>query len=545
MKRVVAYCRYSSEKQRDGYSIEAQQRAITEYCTRNQMHINEWYIDEAKSGTNDNRPSFQKMIKDSKSKKFEAVVIHKLDRFSRDRYDSIIYRKKLKDNGVKIISVLENISDDNPEDLILLSVLESMAEYYSRNLSREVTKGMTVAAKKGQFTGGSVPYGYDLNKEIHMLEINENEAQVVKFIFESFINGVKMKEIANILTRKGVKSKQGKFFQAPIIRRILESETYLGVKLYNTYKRTQSKNEQKPLIRVENAHPSIISVEIFMKAQDKLEENKRNSSKYIDVREHHGHTYLLSGLVYCGYDGDKLTGKACKRYNRAKTEFKRYYYYACKHHLKVGDSCPLKELNENKLDSIVVGTILDHALSDENIKFYASEMIKLINNKKIKTDKVEIKHTPCEINKLIANLKAKEVKLLDLYLDGALEKSDYIYKKKNIESDIEGLNLELEETINKKDKPTELNIEVLELALKLFKKDIIQNVETVKRNIRSLVHKVIVTNENIEVYLNFPAEQIKSSRSVSLVDHIKLYTNIPTYLLNQSNLDIQFFLRQV
>ena len=129
---VVAYCRYSSENQRDGYSIEAQKKAISDYCNRMNYTILRFYIDEAKTGMNDNREEFQAMIADSSSKEFSAVIVHKLDRFSRDRYNSVFYRKKLKDNGVKLLSVLENIDDDNPEDLILLSVLEGMADYYSK-----------------------------------------------------------------------------------------------------------------------------------------------------------------------------------------------------------------------------------------------------------------------------------------------------------------------------------------------------------------------------------------------------------------------------
>ena len=105
--KVVAYCRYSSENQRDGYSIEAQMRAINDFCKKEGHELINTYIDEARSGTSDNREAFQQMIEDSSKKVFGAIVVHKLDRFARDRYDSAIYKKKLKDNGVRLISVLK------------------------------------------------------------------------------------------------------------------------------------------------------------------------------------------------------------------------------------------------------------------------------------------------------------------------------------------------------------------------------------------------------------------------------------------------------
>ena len=192
---VVAYCRYSSENQRDGYSIEAQKKAISDYCNRMNYTILRFYIDEAKTGMNDNREEFQAMIADSSSKDFSAVIVHKLDRFSRDRYNSVFYRKKLKDNGVKLLSVLENIDDDNPEDLILLSVLEGMADYYSKNLSREVKKGMNEAARNGLSTGGIPPFGYRINKETKKLEIIPERAEIVRTMFEMYAKGYNLIDI--------------------------------------------------------------------------------------------------------------------------------------------------------------------------------------------------------------------------------------------------------------------------------------------------------------------------------------------------------------
>ena len=130
--------RFSSDNQRSE-STDAQVRAMKEYCKRKNIEIVDIYVDEAKSATTDKRPAFQQMIADSSKRIFDAVIVHKLDRFARNRYDSAFYKRELKKNGVSLYSVLENL-DDSPESIILESVLEGMSEYYSQNLSRETKK---------------------------------------------------------------------------------------------------------------------------------------------------------------------------------------------------------------------------------------------------------------------------------------------------------------------------------------------------------------------------------------------------------------------
>ena len=138
--RVAQYARFSSDNQRTE-SIDAQLRAMNQFCKQQHWQVVATYTDEARSATTDNRPQFQQMIADSGKGIFDIVLVHKLDRFSRDRYDSAIYKKRLKKNNVQLCSVLERI-DDSPESIMMESVLEGMAEYYSRNLGREVMKGM-------------------------------------------------------------------------------------------------------------------------------------------------------------------------------------------------------------------------------------------------------------------------------------------------------------------------------------------------------------------------------------------------------------------
>ena len=124
--KVALYARFSSDNQRSE-SIDAQVRAMSNFCKQNHWQIVATYTDEARSATTDNRPQFQQMISDSSKGIFEIVLVHKLDRFSRDRYDSAIYKKRLKKNNVRLCSVLERM-DDSPESIMMESVLEGMAD---------------------------------------------------------------------------------------------------------------------------------------------------------------------------------------------------------------------------------------------------------------------------------------------------------------------------------------------------------------------------------------------------------------------------------
>ena len=187
--RVVGYARYSSELQREE-SIEAQEREIREYCDRNGYILLRFYEDRALSGKTADRKEFQEMIYDSKSGDFDAVVVHKLDRFSRSQLDTLTYQCILEENNVKLLSVLENL-DNSPESKLLQAVMAGISEYYIGNLAREVEKGKKENAYKGNHVGGIPPLGYDVDKTTKKLVINETEALAVKKIYQMILYVIK------------------------------------------------------------------------------------------------------------------------------------------------------------------------------------------------------------------------------------------------------------------------------------------------------------------------------------------------------------------
>ena len=177
MVNVVIYARFSSHSQTE-QSIEGQLKECYEFAKRNDYNVIAEYIDRALTGTTDKRPEFLRMIEDSKKKAFKYVLVYQLDRFARNRYDSATYKAKLKKNGVRVLSAKENITED-ASGILVEGVLESMAEYYSVELSQKIKRGIEVSASKCQFFGGAIPLGYYIDQDKHY-QINDNEAIFVR-----------------------------------------------------------------------------------------------------------------------------------------------------------------------------------------------------------------------------------------------------------------------------------------------------------------------------------------------------------------------------
>ena len=222
---AVIYTRYSTDSQREE-SIEGQIRECTAYAEKNGFTVAKHYIDRAISAKTDNRPQFQQMIKDSDKKLFDIVLVWKLDRFARNRYDSARYKTQLKKNGVKLVSATEIISE-GPEGIILESVLEGYAEYYSADLSEKVIRGMTENALKGKFTGGAIPFGYTINAD-RRFEIDPLTAPFVAETFQRYNDGQTMREIRDWLNEKGIKNQRGGLMTFNTIQHMLNNRRYIG-----------------------------------------------------------------------------------------------------------------------------------------------------------------------------------------------------------------------------------------------------------------------------------------------------------------------------
>ncbi len=486
MFKAAVYARYSSDNQREE-SIDAQLRHIKEYCQRNNMQIVKIYTDEARSATTDDRPSFIQMIKDSELGLFDAVIVHKLDRFSRDRYDSAFYKRQLKKNGVRLISVLEPL-DDSPESIILESVLEGMAEYYSRNLAREVMKGMKETALQCKHTGGRPPLGYDVANDKTYI-INEHEARIVRTIFEMYATGKGYSEIINKLNQEGHKTQTGRPFGKNSIHDILKNEKYRGVYIFNRTERKingkrnhrKSKSEDE-IIRIEGGMPRIIDDETWRVVQERMKKNKRRTAAY-KAKE----IYLLSGLIYCGKCGGAMVGNR-RHSGRNKT---LYVTYECSTRKRTKE-CDMKDIGKDFVENAVIERLEKNVFSPEaierlvvKISEYAASQSKEINRDiKLSTDQLAGVQT--EINNIVNAIAA------GMFHQSMKEKMDELETKKaNITIKLEEAKLQAQIHT-----PTE------EMIRRYLQKDAdIKNKspEEQKRIIQTYVKRVIVYDDKIEI----------------------------------------------
>lgn len=362
LKKAFIYARFSSDMQRNE-SIDAQIRAAEKYAAQNDYIVINKYIDRAKSATTDQRPQFQQMMSDIVSTDVDAIIVHKLDRFARNRYDSAIYRNIMKKNNVVLLSVLENLND-SPEAIILEAVIEGYNEYYSKNLAREVEKGKRENAIQCKHVGGIPPLGYDVDPVTKKLTINRFEAEAVKMIYSMYLDGCGYGEIIFNLNQRGFKTKRGNAFRKNSIYEILKNEKYTGVYIYNksaaknadgTYNRHKYKTDDE-IIRVPDGIPQIISQKDFDKVQIKIQQRRRKTATYKAK-----HDYLLTGKIQCGICGSIYVGNARK----ANATHPEYISYRCSR--KNGSlKCRNREIRKDIIENIVLSKLADYFF-DESI----------------------------------------------------------------------------------------------------------------------------------------------------------------------------------
>ena len=366
--KVALYARFSSDNQR-AESIDAQLRAMRNYCKDHNYIITETYTDEAKSATTDRRPAFQQMIADSSKKTFDIVLVHKLDRFARNRYDSAVYKRELRKNGVIVCSVLENL-DNSPESIMMESVLEGMSEYYSQNLAREVMKGMRETALQCKHTGGKPPLGYDVDEDTKKLIINPYEAETVKLIFDMYSKGYGYSAILDELHNQNRKTKKGTDFVKNSLYSILTNPKYQGVYVYNRSsakdcegrRNTHLYKDNDDIIAVDGGCPQIVDKDIYNKVQSILVSHKHTGGR-MNAKEN----YLLSGKVICKECGRTMTGSKRKS-GRSKLVHITYRCPSNKY------SCSNREINKNYLEDYVVSMLEQYILNHSALKKIAKQI---------------------------------------------------------------------------------------------------------------------------------------------------------------------------
>ena len=348
---AVIYARFSSSGQREE-SIEGQVRECKEFAKRYNLNVIGEYCDYAISGTSDRRPEFQRMIRDSAKKQFSVVITWKNDRFARSRYDSATYKYKLKQNGVSVMYAKESIPD-GPEGIILESVMEGYAEYYSANLSQNVKRGLYDSALKLQ-TLGQTCYGLRKGADSRW-EQNPDTAPVVKRIFEEYAAGKPAVEIVRELNEAGYRTLTGKRFHKDSIRRILSNEKYVGVYKYAD-------------IRVEDGIPAIVDRDTF----DRVQIMMRKHHEAPAAKKNEG-GFLLTTKLFCGQCGEPMTGDSGTSKNGNV-----YEYYTC--NKRRAKKCNKERAPKKWVEDIVIENLFALINSDEVVNEFVDDYMKWQEN---------------------------------------------------------------------------------------------------------------------------------------------------------------------
>lgn len=498
--RAALYARFSSDNQRNE-SIDAQIRAIEEFAHANGIIIVAEYIDRAKSATTDDRPDFQRMITDSEKGDFQAVIVHKLDRFARNRNDSIRYRVMLKQNHVDLLSVLEPFDENRPETILLQSLIEGMNEFYSRNLSREVKKGLKENALKGIHTGGIPPLGYDVDKETRKLVINEREAEAVRLIFDMVLAGHGYMEIMTRLKQEGYKTKAKCDFGKNSIYEILHNRKYKGDYVFNRVasadpytKKRNNHLERNPddMIVIPGGVPAIVDEDTFEQVQQILKARQYRSYHSKRNKE----TYLLSGKIECGLCGCKYVGNRKNSSGRKKPTIT----YRCNNRgRKTGDACSNREVNRDYVEQFVMDQIEKAIFNKRMAQIILRDFQRYMRDKNVKRqEKLR------QLERLIQECQKKQANVAEILAEG-VDRSQRNVLLAKIEQ-IETERLGLQEKWNQENAELELDVPSLEELERCFEKarQMFRNktLEEMKILIDLYVDKVIVMEDEIQVVLN-------------------------------------------
>lgn len=494
MKRCAIYARISSLNQKD-ISVEAQILACEEYAKKKGYEIEDYFIDRAISGRNtEKRLKFLDMVDRAKNGEFDCIVTHKYDRFSRSTADTLSVTQELKDYNVAVESVIEEF-EDNAEGDLLKTVISGLNEYYSRNLSREVMKTMTLLAGRGIHVSGIPPLGY-IVREDRTYDINEVEAEAVKLIFNMYASGHTHPQIIKELNKQGYANKKGESFTKNSLLSLLSQEKFRGCYIWNKTAARNSKGkrnshkfkDESEIIRIEGGMPRIISDDLFYKVQKIMTERndngklKKTSSKY-----------LLSSMVKCMCDSH-LHGNL--RRSKRKNGVYEYISYRCGGRKQKSNLvCEVPEIRDLYLEEFVIEKLKNMLFKKENTNY----LVQLINNRIKKENeqlehKIELLQNKCKkIDKEIANLIKAIGKVTDVEeLLEALEQKRK--EKKEIIQDISKLQA--------MDDISEIDENFLaEISNKLCRESMYINLYVFKSLLLKIVKEIIVGKDQISLVL--------------------------------------------
>ena len=474
---AVIYARYSSHAQTE-QSIEGQLHDNHAWAMQHGIKVVGEYVDRALTGTKDARPDFQRMIADAAKMQFELVIVWKLDRFARNRYDSAVYKAKLKKYGVRVVSVKENISDA-PEGIILEGLLESLAEYYSANLSQNIKRGQRESIAKGRYCGGKVPYGY---KAVDgKLLLDEKTAPYVRYIFEQYAAGTPKREILATVNERGMRNSQGGPVTYASFTTMLKNPIYIGNYVY--------KGQVVPGIAQQ-----LIDEETFKAVQRMSSVHARTPGTATAKVD-----YLLSCKAFCGHCGAMMIGVS----GRSKTGA-IYYYYQCGNRNR-RRGCRKKNERKDFLEWYVVEQTLEYVLNPVRAAWIAQAVV-------AEYDKEFSDHRIEEYERALKQIERELDKLVDALIDTPKVAHSRIYARME-ELDVKKTDLELDLSKLRIANGIRLTEDQVMAWLKQFTNGDPSDEAYRRRIIDTFINSIFVYDDRVVIFYN-----IRGGKQISYID---------------------------
>lgn len=474
---AVIYARYSSHNQTE-QSIEGQLRDCYAFAERQGLQVVGEYIDRAITGRTDERPDFQRMIADAKKQQFQRVIVWKFDRFSRDRYDSAIYKHKLKQCGVKVLSAMENVGEGEV-GIILEALLEASAEQYSLDLSKKVLRGQRESRMKGAFLGGYLPLGYKLENK--RLVEDENTAPIARYIFEEYAKGVPKKKIVDALNARGLRNSKGLPFALSTVHSVLKNKKYIGIYEHG--------GEE-----VAGGCDALIDERTFYKVQELMDKRKVAPAASKATVE-----YLLQGKLYCGHCGTNMIAEAGHGKNG-----KTYHYYTCRKRRRE-HTCDKKNEKKGYIEWYVVEQTVEYVLTPERIEYIAAQLVaqykKDCGLDRIQAYEKQLNRIDAEISRLVDTLAVCPAAARQPIFD-KMEQLDT--EKAAAELDLAKLRISAK---------VQLTEEQIVEWLKQFCNGDALDIDFQKRIIDTFINSVYLYDDKVVIYYN-----IKGGKQVSYIE---------------------------
>ncbi|EOU1649763.1 TPA: recombinase family protein [Clostridium perfringens] len=525
-KIIAIYCRVSTDEQAEfGYSIDEQKRLLEEWCKANDYIIYKCYSDRGISGKNiKDRPALKELLSDAKEGKFDMVISWKINRVSRKLEDVLKIVNLLEKNNITFKSYSEPFETDTPAGRMQFQMMALIGEFERGTIAQNVKMGMIAKAKSGNWCGGRV-LGYDLvpnnspeeeKKGKNKLEINEKEAEIVRFIFNEYSKGKGYKAITNKMNKLGYKTKKGNNFSVGSIRDILTNPVYIGEIRYNVrqnWSEKRRRNINPNPIRVKGKHEAIIDRELWDKVQLILESKKGKPSRIYDGE------YPLTGILRCPKCG---AGMVISRTTNTLADGtkKRIAYYCCGNWKNKGTSvCNSNTIRVDKANEYVFKKIEELVSNEAMIK----AVVKNIN--KERKDKVKpAKRLLGDIDKELEKLDKRKRKIFEAYEDDILTKEEFQTRKDELNEKIRILEEEKKPLLNtiSEDVSEEIPYEFIKDILMNFSK--VLNSSVSREQQKKLLHMIIseiTMNESREI------DSIKLNINDKLVEYLVKEGGVP------------------